>query len=107
MSTRMNARPFRSPPKTSSSGTSACSAKAGRAALSLNRGMLYVVAPPIGTLGDITRRALEALKRADIIAAEDTRHSGHLLRHFEIAKPLISYHEHNEARRTEELIERL
>jgi 16S rRNA (cytidine1402-2'-O)-methyltransferase len=69
--------------------------------------MLYVVGTPIGNLDDITQRALQALHNADLIAAEDTRHSGHLLRHFEIRKPLISYHEHNEAMRTAELIERL
>jgi 16S rRNA (cytidine1402-2'-O)-methyltransferase len=69
--------------------------------------MLSLVATPIGNLGDITLRALETLKAAHIIACEDTRHSGHLLRHFEIHKPLVSYHEHNEARRTAELIEEL
>lgn len=69
--------------------------------------MLFLVPTPIGNLGDITLRALEVLKSADVVAAEDTRHSGHLLQHFEIQKPLVSYHEHNEARRTQELIERL
>ncbi|HEY2799151.1 MAG TPA: 16S rRNA (cytidine(1402)-2'-O)-methyltransferase [Chthoniobacterales bacterium] len=69
--------------------------------------MLYVVGTPIGNLEDITLRALETLRAVDLIAAEDTRHSGNLLRHFEIRKPLVSYHEHNEAMRTAELIERL
>ncbi|MEP6778001.1 MAG: 16S rRNA (cytidine(1402)-2'-O)-methyltransferase [Chthoniobacterales bacterium] len=69
--------------------------------------MLYVIGTPIGNLNDITLRALEALKSADVIAAEDTRHSGNLLRHFEIRKPLVSYHEHNEAMRSQELAERL
>ncbi len=69
--------------------------------------MLYVVATPIGNLGDITLRALETLKVADVIAAEDTRHSGILLKHYGIQKPLVSYHEHNEAMRTAQLAERL
>lgn len=69
--------------------------------------MLYVIGTPIGNLKDITLRALEALKSSDVVAAEDTRHSGNLLRHFEIRKPLVSYHEHNEAMRTQELSERL
>ncbi len=69
--------------------------------------MLYVVATPIGNLGDITLRALEVLKDVDLVAAEDTRHSGMLLKHYQIAKPLVSYHEHNEAMRTAQLVERL
>ena len=69
--------------------------------------MLFVVATPIGNLGDITLRAIEVLKSADVIAAEDTRHSGLLLKHLEIKKPFISYHAHNEAARTTELVERL
>jgi 16S rRNA (cytidine1402-2'-O)-methyltransferase len=69
--------------------------------------MLYVIATPIGNLGDITLRALEVLKSADVIAAEDTRHSGILLKHYQISKPFVSYHEHNEAMRTAQLIERM
>ncbi len=69
--------------------------------------MLYVVGTPIGNLSDITLRALEVLKSVDVIAAEDTRHSGMLLKHFEIKKPFVSYHEHNEAMRTAQLIERI
>jgi 16S rRNA (cytidine1402-2'-O)-methyltransferase len=69
--------------------------------------MLYVIATPIGNLGDITLRALEAWQAADVVAAEDTRHSGILLKHYQIRKPLVSYHEHNEAMRTAQLIERI
>lgn len=69
-------------------------------------GTIYLVPTPIGNLGDITLRALETLKKVDIVAAEDTRQSLKLLNHFEIKKPLISYHMHNEQGKGEELIER-
>ena len=67
-------------------------------------GTLYVVATPIGNLGDITLRALEILKSVDAIAAEDTRHTSGLLSHFGISKKLIAVHEHNEQQSTEKLV---
>ena len=70
-------------------------------------GLLYVVATPIGNLEDITYRAVRVLGEADLIACEDTRQTRKLLDHYDIHKPTISYHEHNEAERTEDLMARL
>jgi 16S rRNA (cytidine1402-2'-O)-methyltransferase len=68
---------------------------------------LYIVSTPIGNLEDITLRALRVLREASVIACEDTRQTGKLLSHFGISKPLVSYHDHNEAARTTDLMERL
>jgi 16S rRNA (cytidine1402-2'-O)-methyltransferase len=73
----------------------------------LMAGTLYLVATPIGNLEDISLRALRVLRECDVVAAEDTRRTGRLLKHFDIIKPLLSYFQFNEARRTEEIIERL
>ena len=70
-------------------------------------GALYIVPTPIGNLEDITVRALNILKKADVIAAEDTRNTKKLLNHFEIHTPLISYHEHNKQARENQLLERI
>ena len=70
-------------------------------------GMLYLCATPIGNLGDITYRAVEMLRAADVIAAEDTRHTRGLLAHYDIHTPMTSYHEHNKEEKGTELIERL
>jgi 16S rRNA (cytidine1402-2'-O)-methyltransferase len=71
------------------------------------RGRLYLVATPIGNLEDITVRALRLLGEADLVACEDTRQTAKLLHHYAIDKPTLSYHQHNEAARTEQLLKRL
>jgi len=73
----------------------------------LTPGTLYLVATPIGNLEDITLRALRVLQECDVVAAEDTRRTGQLLKHFEIRKPLLSYFQFNEAKRSEEILGRL
>lgn len=70
-------------------------------------GRLYIVATPIGNLGDITRRAVEVLKQVDLVAAEDTRHTAGLLSHLGIGVRTLSFHEHNEHRRSQQLVELL
>jgi len=70
-------------------------------------GTLYLVATPIGNLQDITFRALDVLRSVDLVACEDTRHTLKLLNHFRVSNKLISYHEHNENERAEELADRL
>ncbi|NMA95348.1 MAG: 16S rRNA (cytidine(1402)-2'-O)-methyltransferase [Clostridiales bacterium] len=71
----------------------------------MERGQLILCATPIGNLKDITLRALDALREADYIAAEDTRHTLKLLNHYDIKKPLISYHRHNEFKRGQQILE--
>lgn len=71
---------------------------------SLQPGTLYLVATPIGNLEDLTLRAARVLRECDRVAAEDTRHTGHLLRHLQIRKPLLSTFRFNEARRSEEIL---
>lgn len=73
----------------------------------MDGGTLYLIATPIGNLEDITQRALRILAEVDLIACEDTRHSRRLLDHHGISRPLVSYHEHNEADRSLDLLERL
>jgi len=69
-------------------------------------GKLFIVATPIGNLEDMPPRAVRVLKEVDLIAAEDTRHTGHLLARFEIHKPMVSYHQFSEAKRTAEFLQK-
>jgi 16S rRNA (cytidine1402-2'-O)-methyltransferase len=73
----------------------------------LTPGTLYLVATPIGNLEDITLRALRTLRECDVVAAEDTRHTAQLLKHYQIERPMISYFRFNEAKRSEEILDRL
>jgi 16S rRNA (cytidine1402-2'-O)-methyltransferase len=73
----------------------------------VSKGTLYVVATPIGNLGDMTARAIEVLSSVNLIAAEDTRHSGKLLRHFGISTKMLALHEHNEREQLSVLLEQL
>lgn len=73
----------------------------------VDKGVLYVVATPLGNLGDMSPRAVEVLSGVDVIAAEDTRHSLPLLRHFGVRVPCLAYHEHNERERCVEMVDRL
>jgi 16S rRNA (cytidine1402-2'-O)-methyltransferase len=75
--------------------------------VSIEAGILYIVATPIGNLGDISPRALEVLQQVDRIAAEDTRHSASLLRHFTIDTPMFALHEHNERHKAEQVLAHL
>lgn len=68
---------------------------------------LYIVATPIGNLGDMVPRAIETLQMVDVIAAEDTRHSARLLEHFHISTPMIAYHDHSNERQIGQILERL
>lgn len=86
-------------------GFDACRQKGSN--VSDHNGVLYIVATPLGNLGDMTQRAIETLQRVDLIAAEDTRHSHKLLQHFGIQTPMIAYHEHNERERSSEILSQL
>ena len=75
--------------------------------MSFKKGSLYIVATPIGNMGDMTERAQKTLSEVDLIAVEDTRRSGQLLRNFDISTPMISVHEHNERKICASLLERI
>jgi len=74
---------------------------------SASRGSLFIVATPIGNLGDVTLRAIEVLRSVSVVVAEDTRHSRTLMNHLGVTTPMIAYHEHNEARESPRLVKRM
>lgn len=73
----------------------------------MHRGLLYLIATPIGNMRDLSFRAIEVMKQVDVVAAEDTRHSRQLLQHYQIATPMISMHAHNEVERVAQLVAKL
>lgn len=73
----------------------------------MKQASLYIVATPIGNRADISQRAIEVLSEVDLIAAEDTRHSGQLLQYYNISRPMLAYHDHNESQQTERILQRL
>ncbi|MFW2372286.1 MAG: 16S rRNA (cytidine(1402)-2'-O)-methyltransferase [Gammaproteobacteria bacterium] len=73
----------------------------------MKQASLYIVATPIGNRADISQRAIEVLSEVDVIAAEDTRHSGQLLHYYNISRPMLAYHDHNEAQQAEHILQRL
>jgi 16S rRNA (cytidine1402-2'-O)-methyltransferase len=75
--------------------------------VSIEKGSLYIVATPIGNMGDMTARALKTLTKVDVIAVEDTRRSGQLLHHFDISTPMVAVHEHNERQICASLLDRI
>ncbi|WGL17950.1 16S rRNA (cytidine(1402)-2'-O)-methyltransferase [Microbulbifer bruguierae] len=75
--------------------------------MGLDKAVLYIVATPIGNLADMVPRAVEVLQCADLVAAEDTRHSQRLFSHFSIDTPLVAYHDHSDDQRTDKILERL
>ena len=103
----MRARKPRGPPAGRRRPRPAAAGQGTGAAAVVGAGTLYVVATPIGNLGDVTLRALETLRSVRLIAAEDTRHTRALLSHFEIRTPLTSYHHHNRAQRLPRLLTEL
>src|SRR5579884_949333 len=94
-------------PSGGASGATRRSEEQSPATRSTGPGTLYVVSTPIGNMGDFSFRAVDTLKSVDVVLAEDTRHTRHLLDRYEIRTPLAAYHEHNEARMTVQVVARL